>query len=333
MHKAQRPCASGLFLRDIIMKTVRTGVIGVGYLGQFHTQKYAQLTPSHLVGVYDLNQDRAKEIANQYEVTAFSELNALIEAVDAVSIAASTPYHYDIAHQCLSQGVHVLIEKPITATLAEADALIALAKKNNCIIQVGHLERFNNAIISLNEHLTTPRFIDSARLSTFKMRGSDVSVILDLMIHDIDIIQSLVHAEITSIAASGAAVLTSHIDICNARVEFANGCIANVTASRISLTNERRLALFQPETYFDLDLAKKHLSIHQKGNNPEYPSIEREKRRFPQGDPLKTQIEAFLDSVITGTPPLVCGQAGRDALAIAHRITDAVNSHNDTFPF
>lgn len=315
------------------MQTVRTGVIGVGYLGQFHTQKYAQLASSHLVGVYDVDHKRATEIANQYEVTAFAELSALIDRVDAVSIAASTPYHYDIAHQCLTQGVHVLIEKPITTTLAEADALIALAKEKKCIIQVGHLERFNNAIISLNQYLNTPRFIDSARLSTFKVRGSDVSVILDLMIHDIDIIQSLVQSDITSVAASGASVLTSHIDICNARVEFANGCIANVTASRISLTNERRLALFQPDAYFDLDLAKKHLSIHQKGNDPEHPSIEREKRRFPQGDPLKTQIEAFLNSVITGTPPLVCGQAGRDALAIAHRITDAVHAHNQRFPF
>ena len=235
----------------------------------------------------------------------------------------------------IENGIHVLIEKPITTTIQEAEELIKLAKKNKVMIQVGHLERFNNVIKALDNYLSEPRFIESIRLAPFKLRGSDVNVVLDVMIHDIDIIQSFVKSDIRRITASGASVLTPYIDIINARIEFENGCVANVTASRISLKTERSLRIFQHDCYIGLDLDRKRLSIHRKGTKemfPGIPEITREKHNFDKGDALKDQINAFLNAIINKVPPVVSGEDGKKALEIAIEITQEVHDYNERYP-
>lgn len=305
-------------------KTLKTAVMGVGYLGQYHAQKYALLPESELVAVVDLDLERAQEVAAQYHCQATSDYHSLIGKVDAVSIATPTPMHYAIAQFFLSHGIHVLVEKPITVTLAEADELIQLAKKNNLVLQVGHLERFNNAVKAVEPLLSNPRFIESIRLAPFKLRGADVNVILDLMIHDIDIIQSIVKSEIKEIRANGASILSPFIDIANARLEFKNGCVANVTASRVSIKTERKLRIFQHDGYISMDLDKKQLGLHRKGTDemfPGIPNITNETHHFDKGDALKDQIEAFLMAILHNKPPVVSGEDGRKALETAIKIT------------
>jgi predicted dehydrogenase len=309
------------------MKKTRTAVIGVGYLGNFHAQKYAELPESELVGVCDPNIDRSNEMAAQHRTQGFQDYQKLIGLVDAVSIATPTPLHHEIGLFFLKNGVHVLMEKPIATTIEAADELIKMAKKNNLILQVGHLERFNNAIRALEPIITKPLFIESLRQAPFKLRGTDVNVILDLMIHDIDIIQSIVKSEIKEIRANGAPVLSPHIDIVNARIEFENGCVANVTASRVSLKQDRKLRIFQHDSYIGLDLETKNLSIHRKGEQemfPGVPEIITENMVFEKGDALKDQIISFLSAVREGKKPLVSGEDGKSALNTAIRITNIV---------
>lgn len=317
------------------MNKIQAAVIGVGYLGQFHAEKYSLLEQSELVAVCDIDTARCHEIAKTYHTQAITDYRKLIGQVDAVSIVVPTSQHFSVAQFFLEHGVHVLIEKPITTTIEEAEQLIKIARENKAIIQVGHLERFNNAIKALDNYLSSPRFIESIRLAPFKLRGSDVNVVLDVMIHDIDIIQSVVKSNIRHISASGASVLTPYIDIINARIEFENGCVANVTASRVSLKTERTLRIFQHDCYIGLDLDKKRLSIHRKGDKemfPGIPEITREKQYFEKGDALKDQINAFLNAIINQVPPVVSGEDGKKALAVAIEITQKVHDYNKQYP-
>lgn len=314
-------------------KTVKTAVIGTGYLGKYHVEKFATLEQASLVAICDVNPEHSRALSEKYRVAATTDYRTLANEVDAVSIVTPTPSHFEIGQFFLENGVHVLMEKPITTTVEEADTLIETAKKNNTLLQVGHLERFNNVIKSVTPHLANPRFIESQRLAPFKLRGSDVNVVLDLMIHDIDIILSLVKSNIKNIRANGASVLTEFIDIANARLEFESGCIASVTASRVSLTSERRLHLFQNDCYMNLDLDRKKSRIHRKGDGemfPGIPNIDREKAYYEKGDPLREEIDAFLTAIINNTPPAVTGEDARKALATAIKITQAVHESNQS---
>jgi predicted dehydrogenase len=309
------------------MNTVRTAVIGVGYLGRFHAQKYAALPESKLVAVVDADPSTRERVAAEVGCRAAGDFREILGEVDAVSIATPTPLHHAIARECLERGIHVLVEKPITETLAEARDLVDLAARKGRILQVGHLERFNPAIMALEGTLTTPRFVESHRLAPFKQRGTDVNVVLDLMIHDIDLIQSLVRAPIASIDAVGTSVFSSGLDIANARIRYANGCVANTTASRISMKQERKLRLFQDDAYVSIDLQQKVLTIVRKppeGSGAALGKVAIEERTYEQGDALKLEIEAFLRSIIEGRPPAVSGEDGLRALETALRITELV---------
>ncbi len=305
----------------------RSAGSGVGYLGRFHAQKYAQLPDSNLIGVVDANAEVAAKVGAELGVPSFQDHRALLGQVDAVSIAVPTPLHHSIGRELLDRGVHVLIEKPIATTVAEARELVDLAKARGCVLQVGHLERFNPAIIAAAGRLKTPRFVESHRLAPFKQRGTDVSVVLDLMIHDIDLIQELVGTEIESIDAVGATVFSGEIDIVNARIRFRGGCVANTTASRISLKQERKIRIFQDDAYLSIDLQQKILTVIRKKDaapveSPAQVSIEEES--FDQGDALLAEITAFLRSVQHKEPPVVSGEDGLRALQTAVEITRLV---------
>jgi predicted dehydrogenase len=302
--------------------------VGVGYLGRFHAQKYAQLPGSHLVAVVDANADAAAKVGAELGVEALGDYRALIGRVDAVSLAVPTPLHHRIGCELLDGGIHVLVEKPIATTVAEARELIDIAKRRGCVLQVGHLERFNPAVVAAVAKLKAPRFVESHRLAPFKQRGSDVSVVLDLMIHDIDLIQELVGEPIESIDAVGSSVFSDEIDIANARLRFRGGCVANTTASRISLKQERKIRIFQDDAYLSIDSQQKILTVIRKKDSattvesPAQVSIEEES--FDQGDALRDEIAAFLEAVRTRSEPVVTGEDGLRALETAMRITELV---------
>ncbi len=309
------------------MKRVRTAVIGVGYLGRFHAQKYASLPDSELVAVVDAEPEARARVAGELGCRAVADYRELLGEVDAVSIATPTPLHFPIASDCLDHGIHVLVEKPITETPEQARELVAVAARRERVLQVGHLERFNAAILALEGTLGTPRFVESHRLAQFKERGTDVNVVLDLMIHDIDLIQSLVGAPIESIDAVGTSVFSAGLDIANARIRYANGCVANTTASRVSMKAERKLRLFQDDAYISIDLQQKVLTIVRKPPAAAAAApgqVVIEERSYDQGDALKMEIEAFLYSIRAGLPPVVSGEDGLRALETAIRITDMV---------
>ena len=306
---------------------LRAAVIGVGYLGRFHAQKYAQLPGVTLVGVADSDPATASAVAAELGVPAVANYEELLGNVDAISIAVPTPLHFEIAGQFLRRGVHVLVEKPITTTVEQAEQLIRLAQAGRCVLQVGHLERFNPAILAISDRLRAPRFVESHRLAPFKQRGTDVSVVLDLMIHDIDLIQELVQAPIESIDAVGASIFSNDLDIVNARIRFRNGCVANTTASRVSLKQERKIRIFQDDAYMSLDLQQKVVTTIRKKTaapveSPAQVTIEEES--FEQGDALKAEIEAFVNSIRTHTAPVVTGEDGLRALETALRIAELI---------
>jgi len=306
------------------MTTLKTAVIGVGYLGKFHAQKYAQLPDSQLIGVCDTNHDVAKTIADEHGVDVYNDYHDLIGKVDAVSIVVPTQKHYEVAKIFLENGIHVLLEKPITSTLEQGQELVDLAEQNNLKFQIGHLERFNPAVMALEDVLVEPLFIESHRIAPFNPRGADVNVILDLMIHDIDIILDFVGSPVKAIHASGVPVLSDEIDVANVRLEFENGCVANVTASRISMKSERKMRIFQPDTYITIDFQNKKLGIHHKGKGEMYPGIaeiDSEERVFEQGDALLSEIESFLKAINTDTRPVINGADGLRALQTAFEIT------------
>jgi predicted dehydrogenase len=306
------------------MSKVRTAVVGVGYLGRFHAQKYASASAAELVAVVDADAGAREGVAAETGCRALADYRELFGQVDAISIATPTPLHHRIARDCLEHGIHVLVEKPITETLAEARDLVATAARTGRVLQVGHLERFNAAILALGGELGTPRFIESHRLAAFKARGTDVNVVLDLMIHDIDLIQSLVRAPIESIDAVGTSVFSAGLDIANARIRYANGCVANTTASRVSMKQERKLRLFQDDAYISIDLQQKVLTLVRKPVDAAPGQVTIEERSYEQGDALKLEIDAFLGSIVHGTPPAVTGEDGLHALETAIRITELV---------
>ncbi|MBW2492775.1 MAG: Gfo/Idh/MocA family oxidoreductase [Deltaproteobacteria bacterium] len=302
------------------MKKVRVGVIGVGYLGQFHAEKYARMNDVELVGVVDIDKNRAETIAERVNTKSYTDHKALFGKVDAVSIAAPTSVHFDIAKDFLKKNIDVLIEKPITETTEEADELIHLAESRALLIQVGHLERFNPAVVALKDIVKKPMFIESHRLSIFQGRSTDVSVVLDLMIHDIDLILNFVKSKISAVYASGVPVVSEHVDIANARLEFESGCVANVTASRISTKNERKIRLFQRDAYVSVDFSKKEITaIQQTGSDDSglIPGMEIKQVGFETGDALENELKSFVNAVIHREVPEVTAQMGRDALEIA----------------
>lgn len=312
---------------------LRTAVIGVGYLGRFHAQKYRELPDSELIAVVDNSPEAAQKVADELGVPAVADYRDLIGRVDAVSIVVPTPLHFSVAETLLEAGIHVLVEKPITETIEQAQRLIDLARQKNCVLQVGHLERFNPAVQAAAKVISTPRFIESHRLAPFKQRGTDVSVVLDLMIHDIDLIQELVGRPIASIDAVGAQVFSQDIDIANARIRFEGGCVVNTTASRVSLKQERKLRIFQDDAYLSVDLQQKILTVVRKkeAGPVESPAqVAIDEQSFEQGDALRSEIEAFLSSVLTGAAPVVSGEDGLRALATAIKITELLEQGNRT---
>ncbi len=308
---------------------VKVGVIGVGYLGRFHAQKYAAMDDVELVGVADAGPERARQIAEECATRPFTDYRDLAAQVDAVSIAVPTSLHHEVAKYCLQQSVDVMVEKPITTTLTEADNLIELARKQQRILQVGHLERFNPAVLAMQPLLTHPLFIEAHRIAVFKDRGTDVDVVLDLMIHDIDIILSIVDSPIVSILTAGAPVITKLTDIANARIIFQNGCTANITVSRISLENMRRMRIFQPGQYLSVDFGKKEimairLKPGEQGGNP-VPDIS--KSSFQDQDALDLELRDFVKHVRNRTRPAVGGEEGRRALDVALQVVEQINSN------
>lgn len=302
------------------MEKLRVGVVGVGYLGKFHAQKYSHMADVDLVGVVDVDAQQSQNVAQDNGTAYFVDHRLLFGKVDAVSIAAPTPAHFEIAKDFLDQGVDVLIEKPITSTLEDADTLIQIAQSRGLIIQVGHLERFNPAVVALEGKINQPRFIESHRLSIFQGRCTDVSVVLDLMIHDIDLILNLVHSEIKNVNAAGISVISGNIDIANARLEFANGAVANVTASRISAKNERKIRLFQKDAYLSIDFANHRITVVQPDKSQVggiIPGMKIEQVDIAKGDALDDELKAFVQAVRHRHQPLVTGQMGRDALKTA----------------
>jgi predicted dehydrogenase len=310
------------------LKRLRAGVVGVGYLGRFHAQKYAQLEGVELVGVADASEAAAAQCARELGVPAFHDYRELLDKTDAVSIAVPTPLHHAIASAFLERGVHVLVEKPIAVTVAEASEMVETARRQNVLLQVGHLERFNPTILAAAKILKTPRFVESHRLAPFKVRGTDVSVVLDLMIHDIDLIQELVGEPIVSIDAVGSSIFSGELDIVNARIRFRGGCVVNTTASRVSLKQERKLRIFQDDAYLSMDLQQKILTVIRKKSEAPVESpaqVAIEEQSFDQGDALKAEIESFVNAIRTGSRPVVSGEDGLRALETALKITALVN--------
>jgi predicted dehydrogenase len=312
-----------------LMQKIRAAVVGVGYLGRFHAQKYAQAAHCELVAVADSRQQARDQIAGEMPVRTVADYRELLGQVDAVSVVTQTPAHFEIARDFLNAGAHVLVEKPITETADEARELIALAGRQKRILQVGHLERFNAAILAAEPYLISPRFIECHRLAPYRERGTDVNVVLDLMIHDIDIVQTIVGAPIATIDAVGTPVFSDEIDICNARIRFANGCVANATASRVSLKTERKMRVFEDAgVYLSLDLQQKIMTLIRKRDPGDVPGalpVTIQEQSFEQGDALKSEIESFLDCIRTGRAPVVTGEAGLMALDTAMRITEQVH--------
>ena len=310
---------------------IPTAVIGVGYLGKFHAQKYDMLAHSELVAVVDTNEENGRAIAKKYHVNWFRDYQSVIGKVEAVSIATPTTRHYDIARDMLQAGIHVLVEKPVTTRLEQADDLIALAEKKQLVLQVGHVERFNEVVLALDTLLKKPLFIEAHRLAPFKPRAIDVNVVLDLMTHDIDIILSIVPSKVLSVSASGTSVLSDSPDICNVRLQFEDGCVANVTASRISFKSERKMRIFQEKSYLSLDFQASLLKSYGLGQGemfPGIPNIECHEQSFSNADALKAEIEDFLRCIRHGSRPRVSGEDGRRTLALAMEITDMITHHN-----
>jgi len=302
---------------------LRAGVVGVGYLGRFHAQKYAAMSDTTLVGVVDVDQSRAAAVADECHTRAFADYHALFGQVDCVSVVVPTQLHHAVARDFLRNDVDVLVEKPMTATGAEGRELVALASQLKRILQVGHLERFNPALRSLTGVLTAPRFIECHRVAPFVERGTDVDVVRDLMIHDLDVILSLVRSPVTAIEAFGVPVLTQEPDIANARLRFACGCIANITASRVALKRERKMRLFQPDTYIVVDYGEHRIRICRRDPTPPtggLPHISFEEREVGGEDALEEEIRAFLRAVRDRSEPIVSGQDGLQALEVAEQI-------------
>ena len=302
-------------------ETVRAGVIGTGALGRHHARVWAELPGASLVGVHDTDRARAEEVAAKHGCRAFEDAASLLDAVDAVSIATPTVSHHEISRQALEAGRDVLVEKPMTATLAEADDLVALAAARGAVLQAGHIERFNPATEVLLAAGRGARFVEVHRLGSFSARSLDVDVVLDLMIHDLDIVLALDGSEPVQIEAVGVPVLTPRVDIANARLKFASGLIANLTASRVSIEKVRKFRVFAPRTYVSVDFASREAQVYRlEADEAGRPRIAAAREAAPEQEPLKRQIEAFARAVRERSTPVVDGPAGRRALDLAHKI-------------
>ena len=309
------------------MTPVKTAVVGVGHQGRWHADKFAALERSTLIAVVDANADTRNKVAAELDVTAVADYRDLIGEVDVVSIATPTPSHFEIVGTFLENGVHVLVEKPLTSTVDEARQLVELADAKKVVLQVGHLERFNPAVMAVAPTVSEPRFIESLRIAPYKPRGLDVSVVLDLMIHDIDLIHSFARSRMVNVDAVGTSIFSKNIDIANARITFDNGCVANVTSSRISLKTERAIRIFEASAYHSIDLfAKSATSYRAKIEGPvESPEdISIDASSFESSDALLEQADAFLVSVTGGPPPLVNGRTAMEALETAVAIGEQI---------
>ncbi len=308
---------------------LRAAVIGVGYLGKFHAQKFAEIPGVDLVAVVDVDHEARGRVAMELGVDAIGDYRELIGNVDAVSVVVPTPAHFEIAEAFLDSGTHVLVEKPITETVEQAARLIEIARQRSAVLQVGHLERFNPAVRALEPLLHNPRFVESVRIAPYNERGTDVDVVLDLMIHDIDLIQFIAGSPIDRVEAVGAAVITEKPDVANARIRFESGCIANVTASRTSLKVERKIRIFQEACYFSADLHQKAVSVYRKSESTIGPlnlPISIEQLACDDDDALRLEIEAFLNAVCDGASPVVTGEDGKQALETAMDIIEQVEA-------
>ena len=317
---------------------VRIGVIGVGHLGQHHVKHYKTLDNVELIGVFDIDRERSLDISKKFDVKVFDDLNSILENVDALSIVTNTEHHFKIAEKCLRSKKHVFIEKPITAVIEEADKLLSMAEQNRVLIQVGHIERLNPALLALNEYQIKPKFIEIQRLAPYTSRGTDVPVVLDKMIHDIDILLSLVKVPIKKIQATGLSILTNSIDIAHARMRFEDGTVASVMSSRIARDEVRKIKIFQRDLYATLDLLIGSTEIYEvvndkaskykmtipfdyKGNTK---LIGYHKPDLSKNDPLKMELENFVLSIQGKQQPIVSGKDGRDALEVAIKIQEMI---------
>jgi predicted dehydrogenase len=307
---------------DQLGNSIAAAVVGVGYLGKFHAEKYAASEKVKLVAVVDIDEKRATEIGGSVGAAALTDYRSLFGQVQCVSIVVPTRFHYRVARDFIEAGIDILVEKPLTADIAEARALVEAAKARNVILQVGHLERFNPAIRRLEGIIREPKFVECHRLAPFVERGTDVDVVLDLMIHDIDIIASLVRSPVQRVEAVGVPVLTDKPDIANARINFASGCIANVTSSRVSLKRERKIRFFQPDAYISIDYDQRRAQIYRKpAPGAGWLDIRAENIEIKDGDALADEIDSFLDCVRARTLPVVGGADGLRALEIASMIS------------
>ncbi len=326
------------------MNKIRVGVIGIGKLGRLHAALLKEISSAQLVGVYDSNPQRRTAVSREFELAEFLSFGDLLEAVDAAVIAVPTQSHAEVAGTALRAGKHIFIEKPVTTTLQEADRLIALAAEKGLKIQVGHIERFNPAFAAIQGESLSPMFIETHRLASFDPRGTDVAVVLDLMIHDIDLILNLVKSPVEMIDATGVAVASHEADIANARIRFRNGCVANMTASRISLKKMRKMRIFQKDAYVTLDFLQKQAEIYhlKDANAPNDPGllafstvgpeglskkILYEKRTREGSNALKEELTAFVTAIQNDTDPPVTAEDGRKALDVALQIMEQVHEH------
>ena len=307
-------------------RPLRAAVVGVGYLGAFHADKYASMRDVDLVAVVDADAERARAVATRCRTHALTDYRGVFGRVDCVSLAVPSPLHFELARDLVLHDIDVLVEKPLTTTVAEGRALVETAEQRGRILQVGHLERFNPAIRALTGVITRPRFIECDRLAPFTERGTDVDVILDLMIHDLDVILSLVQAEVVSVEAVGVPVLSERADIANARLRFASGCIANITASRVALKRERKIRIFQADTYVSVDYGEKHVRVCRRILDDGAPTIAVEEHALGEGDALFDEIEHFAHAVQTRERPLVDGRTALRALEVAELIRTSLET-------
>jgi predicted dehydrogenase len=329
------------------MSNIKVGIIGVGHLGRLHANLYREIETADIIGIYDIDREKARKIGNELGLTPFSEFEELIDAAEAVNIVTPTTTHFEVARAALEKECHLFIEKPVTAQEHEAEELIALAEQKQKIIQVGHIERFNAAIMALSDVPLQPLFIESHRLASFNPRGTDVAVILDLMIHDLDLILSLVKSEPKQIEASGVGVISDSIDIANARIQFENGCVANITASRISTKKMRKMRIFQQNAYISCDFVDGISEIYFTGNKNQKKfrdgtlafslgqidaaggsrEIRYNKLQRSGINPLKYELSSFVDCIQNQQQPIVSGSDGLSALRLANRVMDKIDQH------
>jgi predicted dehydrogenase len=333
------------------MDKIKVGVVGTGHLGKLHTKMFKSIESTgsgcNLIGVYDSNPDQSKAVADEFSVQNYISLDELLSKVDAVSIAATTTAHFELAKKCLENGIHIFIEKPITTTIKEAEELVELSEKKNLNLQVGHIERFNPALVAMEKYIDDPKFIQTDRLAQFNPRGTDVAVVLDLMIHDIDIILSLVKSDVVEIQANGVAVVSDHLDIANARLQFENGAVANVTASRISQKKMRKMRIFQKDTYVALDFVTgvseayrlltpnsevlpSQISFGEIGVGEKRKMLVYEQPEQKEINALQYELQLFVNSVINKIKPVVSGIDGLRALKVAQLIIQKIEGQRLT---